>query len=213
MRPASGGPSGLGRDLHRLSVNTQGDGPLGCSRFIAPIASLDNHAILNHLQGRHSQVAKATVCKVSPRNLVRVRKCREANGGPASPSFVAGQKRTGEDALGLSCGPNSVRGRKTGWTSLPSRPHLTPQSHLLEEHSPPRVHVGEGHSGVANGVAASCDTASQSAAQLALFIRSGHADVDRRGIRPDGDRRHAPARCSPLDSKRHLDGDSDIVSG
>jgi hypothetical protein len=57
-------------------------------------------------------VAKATVCKVSPRNLVRVRKPRNANAGPLPPFFVAGQKGTGEDALGLSCGPNSVTGRK-----------------------------------------------------------------------------------------------------
>ncbi len=34
------------------------------THLISPIAPPANHAILNHLRGRHSQVAKATVCKI-----------------------------------------------------------------------------------------------------------------------------------------------------
>jgi hypothetical protein len=43
----------------------ESNGPKGHrSLTISAFAPAANHAILNHLRGRHSQVAKATVCKV-----------------------------------------------------------------------------------------------------------------------------------------------------
>jgi hypothetical protein len=81
-------------------------------------------------------VAKATVCKAAPRNLVRVRKHRKANAGPLPPFFVAGQKWTGEDVLGLSCGPNSVTGREqAGHQSYGLSRISLLQSDPLDEHT------------------------------------------------------------------------------
>ena len=79
------------------SNGPKGRRPLSISAF-APAA---DHTILNHLRGRHSQVAKATVCKTSPRNLVRVRKDRKANAGPLPPFSLLvrrGQERTSWDS-------------------------------------------------------------------------------------------------------------------